>query len=338
MKQLLFSASTKMYKKKQLFSRFMIVLVTIISSTEAKSQYAIAKNEDGITLFYDYINDGKELELVQDYDVQHVTNYPEVSGKVLRIPSEVTFQNRTRKVTRIGARSLAYAQMVEVVLPPTIKSIGAKAFYGCDKLKVLNIPDNTEIIEEDAFSRVYLNKLTVGKGLKKVEHLAFGASLQSDSVIVCDLYSFFQIDYNNVNFFNGGKNLLFDSNYNLITDLVLPEGITKIGKTIKGCKSIKSVRIPKSITEIDNYAFEDCINLSNIHFHDNITKIGEYAFEYLPITSIKLPKNLVSIESGAFYRCPLSEIEIPDKVEEILSTAFFDTCLQLVIIPKSILT
>lgn len=326
-----------MCKMKQQNLRIMLVLLAFFSLSEAKSQYDFsAKNEDGLTLYYRYINDGKELELARGND------YGELSRKVLRIPAEVTYKGRTRKVTQIQEYALKGAGMKEVVLPPTLKRICSYAFYECSGMKALNIPDNTEIIEKNAFSRVYLNRITVGKGVKKVEALASGA-FWSDSVIVNDLKSFVEIDGNSGYFFRGGKSLMFDSNHNLVTDLVLPEGITKIGSSFYGCKSIRSVRIPNSMTEIDNHAFHNCSSLSNVYFHDNITKIGEYAFSECSIKSMKLPENLIIIGYYAFYNCPISEIVIPNKVEEIHSDAFsrnyyqlVKNNLQLVVLPQSL--
>lgn len=332
----------KTCEMRQQYLRIMFVLLAFFSLSEAKSQYDFsAKNEDGLTLYYSYINDGKELELAREsYKKGDISNYPELYGKVLRIPAEVTYQGRTRKVTQIQEYALAYADMTEVVLPPTMRKICPFAFYDCPELKVLNIPDNIETIGQKAISAVWLNRLTIGKGLKKVES---GNSIGVDSLIVDDIRSFLKIDYQSPNFYSLKGGLLFDSNYTLITDLVVPEGFTKIGNSINGCKSIKSVRIPKSITEIDNYAFRDCKNLSNIYFHDNITKIGEYAFSDCSITSIKLPENLIIIDQYAFYNCPLAEIVIPNKVEEIHFDAFSNNHypigtnnLQLVVLPQSL--
>lgn len=340
MKQLLFSVSMKTCKMRQQYLRIMLVLLAFFSLSEAKSQYDFsAMNEDGLTLYYSYINDGKELELAREsYKKGSIRNYEELYGKVLRIPAEVTHQGRTRKVTQIQEYALAYAGMTEVVLPPTMKKICPFAFYHCD-VKVLNIPDNIETIDQKAFS-VVLDRLTVGKGLKKVES---GNFIRVDSLIVDDIRSFLEIDFQSSNFFDDIIGLLFDSNYTLITDLIIPEGFTKIGKSIRGCQSIRSVRIPNSITEIDDNAFSECRNLSNVYYHDNIIKIGEHAFSACSITSIKLPENLIIIDDYAFYNCPLSEIVIPNKVEEIHSDAFSrnhyqleKNNLQLVVLPQSL--
>ena len=85
-----------------------------------------AKNADGVTLYYNYINDGKELEVTGTYGCY--------SGSVV-IPEEVTYMNRTRKVT----------------------SIGESAFYRCSGLTSVTIPNSVTSIGESAFSCLYLN-------------------------------------------------------------------------------------------------------------------------------------------------------------------------------------
>ena len=74
-----------------------IILLTVLMSmigTKALAYNIAVKNADGVTIYYNYINDGKELEVTYNY----INKY---SGSVV-IPKEVTYMNRTRKVTSIG--------------------------------------------------------------------------------------------------------------------------------------------------------------------------------------------------------------------------------------------
>ena len=66
----------------------MLLLPLVASAQDIEVQ-----NADGVTIYYNYINDGTELE---------VTYCPYKYQGNVAIPEEVTYMNRTRKVTSIG--------------------------------------------------------------------------------------------------------------------------------------------------------------------------------------------------------------------------------------------
>ena len=81
--------------KKQLLLFAMILLPLVASAHDIE-----VKNADGITIYYNYFNDGRELQVTfrgSSYD----SYSNEYQGNVA-IPEEVTYMNRTRKVTSIG--------------------------------------------------------------------------------------------------------------------------------------------------------------------------------------------------------------------------------------------
>ncbi len=66
-----------------------------------------------------------------------------------------------------------------------------------------------------------------------------------------------------------------------ITSLVLPEGVTHIGKNaLYGCFELKSVTIPESLRYIGAEAFGNCGTLTEINLPKSVSYIGESAFMY----------------------------------------------------------
>ena len=63
------------------------------------------------------------------------------------------------------------------------------------------------------------------------------------------------------------------------TELILPSYITQINiYAFRDCIGLTSVTIPNSVTSIDESAFRDCTGLVSVTIGNNVTKIGDYAF------------------------------------------------------------
>jgi len=79
-----------------------------------------------------------------------------------------------------------------------------------------------------------------------------------------------------------------------------------------------------TVTEIDNVAFHECINLTSITIPNSITKIGNKAFYGCSgLTSVTIPNSVTKIGDEAFAGCSrLSNITIPDSVTSIGGNAF----------------
>ena len=88
--------------------------------------------------------------------------------------------------------------------------------------------------------------------------------------------------------------------------------------------SIKSVVVESGVSNIGDYAFYNCKNITNIVLPDSIITIGSYAFGFCDgLTSITIPNNVTTIESRAFYDCSfLTSISIPNSVTKIESSVF----------------
>ncbi len=127
--------------KKQLFL-FVLLLLPMVASA-----YDIAvENADGVTIYYNYITDGTELEVT--YKSTSGNSY---SGNVV-IPEEVTYMNATRKVTIIGSRAFyKCSSLTSVTIPTSVTSIGDYAFRHCTGLTSVTIPNSVTIIGSSAF-------------------------------------------------------------------------------------------------------------------------------------------------------------------------------------------
>lgn len=117
---------------KKLFLSTLLLALPLLASA-----WDIAvENADGVTIYYNYYNNGTELEVTN-----RLSSSIFYSG-VVNIPEEVTYMGRTRKVTSIG--ELAFydcAFLTSVTIPNSVTSIGGSAFENCVRLTSVHITD-----------------------------------------------------------------------------------------------------------------------------------------------------------------------------------------------------
>lgn len=96
------------------------------------------------------------------------------------------------------------------------------------------------------------------------------------------------------------------------------------------CIDLASLSLPESIKSIGKDAFEGCNSLKSIDIPSSVTEIGDTAFRSCEsLQSIHLPDGLLTIGEEAFQSCrSLTQITIPKYVQGIKSNTFSD-CLSL---------
>ena len=146
-------------------------------------------------------------------------------------------------------------KLITNLVIPEDMSIGDYTFAGCKSLTSITIPGKVPNIGNNAFA---------------------GTTLEA--IHISDLVNWCTTDFNG-SFLSYAAGLYL--NGELITDLVVPDGVDKIG----------------------NCAFMNCPKLNSVTLPNSLTQIGGSAFAYTGIKSINIPENVTEIGSAAFIHC-----------------------------------
>ena len=134
-----------MNMKKNLFLLVMMMLPMVASAHDIE-----VKNADDVTIYYNYVNNGTELEVTfrgTSYD----SYFDDYYGNVV-IPEEVTYMNETRRVTSIGVLAFRDCSgLTSVTIGNNVTSIGDYAFDRCSGLTSVTIPNSVTSIGDFAF-------------------------------------------------------------------------------------------------------------------------------------------------------------------------------------------
>lgn len=130
-----------------------------------------------------------------------------------------------------------------------------------------------------------------------------------------------------------------------LKSLELPENTTVIGmKSCRMLSALENIKIPKSVTEISNMAFEntdDGTAAATIEFEAGsaLKTLGNRAFMRLGTGSLKLPDSVESIGSNCFQACGFTDITLGTSLKEIGGGAFRENGnLTQIAFPESLTT
>ena len=199
-----------------------------------------------------------------------------------------------------GVAEEGYPPLIKgVEFPPTITTLKMKAFNTC-AIEELVLPDTIEVMEPSAFASNYgMKKIVLSNSMTEIPDGAFitnAATMDMETGV---------------------------------HEIVIPEGVTKIGKSAFTGQHVRNLTLPDTLVEIGENAFQNH-QISELEIPASVKKIGKRAFEVrqdgaeASLTKLTLHEGLEEIGSQAFGQTSLESVELPSTLTVIPEDAFVD--------------
>ena len=209
----------------------------------------------GNMMAYKFASDGVYYNITKDPNGSEPGKVSVVSGDgysgTVTIPASVQYEGKAYSVTAIAAEAFQNSiHLTGVNIGSNVETIGYRAFYGCEELQEIVIPDNVTQIQTKEFS--------------SESQAFFGCSQLKSAILGAGIKTMYK------NVFNGCQNL---------QTVTINDGCQQISDgCFNGCIRLKQIIIPASVKSIGNSAFSGCINLTKASIGNGVESIGEYAF------------------------------------------------------------
>ena len=244
-------------------------------------------------LFSDSAPATTEVNLVIGNNVTHIPAYLFYTFNNLKT---VTFSDSVKSIG--NSAFFGCNNLTEITLPDSLTSIGNIAFFGCNSITTVTIPASVTSIGDGAFANC--------NGLQKVYWNADKITALSDEGGI---------------FYDSGNN---ESGLSII----FGDSVTTVPAYFAyHCNYLKNVILSDSVKRIGDYAFTES-GIAGVYTSDSlpakITDIGEYAFAYCRnLSDLPTLSSLENIEKNAFPGCEkLKVITIEESVTTIGENAF----------------
>lgn len=286
-----------------------ILLLALLLSVTVN---AFAEEAEIGGLWYELVLKAKEAKVIQNkYGIKY-------TGDIV-IPETVEYEGVSYSVTGIG-RSAFYNcnNLKSITIPNCIKSIGNAAFYECSGLTSVYITDIDawcKITFSDCDSNPLYNAHHLFLNEKEITDLVIPNSVKS----IGDYAFYYCIGLKSV-IIQGGVTSIGNYAFSWcggMTSVIIQNGVASIGHdAFYACSGLTSISIPNSIVTIGRYAFSGCINLISANIPGNVTSIGNNTFyECRSLTTVTIQDGVKSIGLDAFHGCAkLTSVTVPNSV------------------------
>ena len=223
-------------------------------------------------------------------------------------------------VTSIGSEAFRDTALEEFAFPPDVKSVPNSCFYNCASLRSVTIPDGVTSIGRSAFERcLNLEMPDIPDSVATIGAAAFaGCNSCVDKngwLIIRDVLYAYAGEAADVVIPDGVLEISSNAFYNQwgggksLTSVTIPNTVTNIGSSaFSGQSFLVSVAIPSSVKAIEGSVFWYCTALERVDISEGVTSLGTSVFANCSkLATVSIPFSLESIGNNAFSGTPLLE-------------------------------
>lgn len=157
-----------------------------------------------------------------------------------------------------------------------VKKINEYAFFGCDYLASVSLPNSLEYIGDGAFGQCSpLQQFVIPKDVTEI-----------------------------------GKEILY--NCCDLKSVKILGSLKELNGICSTCVSLEQVSLPDGLRNISSFSFRYCRNLKKINLPESVEVIEEYAFDGSALTSLLIPSGVTQIEERALTAPNLESITLAE--------------------------
>lgn len=200
--------------------------------------FLLTKKETELALSATF--NGVDYRILSQEELTCIVVGGEGKNNNIYIEPEITIHGKVYRTVAISDSAFKRRDILSVHIPEGVEVIGKGAFYYCDSVVTMNIPNSVK-----EFSGAFIDM----RSLRKVK-LPVAKEISSLAFVATD-----------------------------IEDIHIPEGVERIClDAFVSCARLKNISFPQTLKVLERGVFYNCQALQKIVIPANVQEIGDYAF------------------------------------------------------------